>query len=204
MKILLPFTCSFFLFGYFVVLFLFIFYSCELFPKAQTMTLDPKGTKMAELKELPEYSEFLRQQGLLKLSISTTTPPPPELPEPQKFKDFPIDTFAQLPVCKGSPVDWHVICWILLGLAILAFLTYELRSYIWVKQALPGIRKDKAQESVALAQFGNGWGPTEQDFDGKPPNKKNFLRLLPFGQSSEAVKSSPPGSNGSEPGPAPV
>lgn len=99
--------------------------------------------------ELPEYSEYLRRQGL-------TRPPSSVKPQPLQ-KDSPLQFPLPLPgiqLCKDRPADddsygkkrtsfyanrinlGHLFCWaifILYGMAVFSLIIYQLRSIFWLR-----------------------------------------------------------------------
>jgi len=186
----------------------------------QSLTLEP-GVKIESLQKLPEYSEYLRQLGQEQIQRprmeSAHLHAAPLLP---MQPDSPIAPFAQFPsihLCKDSPQDnfyGNIYCWIMLALYALVILTlivYQLRSILWLKEAIPNhLRRQKGYEEpeVQLAIFGaqpkkldNGWEDDRKNPLAKSTDEKELSRLLPSGQNSSITVTSVPSGNGGQLGP---
>lgn len=144
-----------------------LFFFRLLFPMVGSLTLGANSN----LRELPEYSEYLRRLGLAKSSTSTlkltSTQSPPVViinKHPPLNQRHQIDTFAPIPqfplfeICKQSPTDLygHVICWTLLTLYLLliaSLIIYQLRSYFWLKNCrINGDGQHHNRENSKLGQ----------------------------------------------------
>uniref|UniRef100_A0A1I8BAA2 Uncharacterized protein n=1 Tax=Meloidogyne hapla TaxID=6305 RepID=A0A1I8BAA2_MELHA len=100
------------------------------------------------IKELPEYSEYLRQVADRHIISSTTTD------EPQRKSAIgPFANFPSIQLCKDAPTTsenyyTHAYCWVMLllyTLLVLSLVIYQLRSIVWLGTTIPK-RKEKIKK----------------------------------------------------------
>ena len=158
-------------------------------------------------KDLPEYSEYLRQQGLLTIAKSTTAvaevpaaekfqqPPPLDTPF-GPFTQFPIHLFKDLKPLTDNIYD-NIYYWLMLVMIVLGMVIYYLRSYLWFKEKFAARNKPKEEnQSASIYSSTNGRTPDYQNFDGKSADEAYISRLLPLRPVAIPVDSEVSDSNG--------
>ncbi|KAL7070777.1 hypothetical protein ACQ4LE_009728 [Meloidogyne hapla] len=111
-----------------------------------TLTVE-EGVK---IKELPEYSEYLRQLGDRQI-ISTTTEE-----VQRKSAVGPFSNFPSIQLCKDAPAtseNTHVYCWVMLllyTLLVLSLIIYQLRSIVWLGTTIPKRKEKKESKNIEL------------------------------------------------------
>jgi len=91
------------------------------------------------IKELPEYSEYLRQVADRHIILTTTQA------LPRKSAIGPFANFPSIQLCKDAPTSsenyyTHVYCWVMLllyALLVLSLVIYQLRSIVWLGNTIP-------------------------------------------------------------------
>jgi len=105
------------------------------------------------IKELPEYSEYLRQVADRQIIFSTTTEE-----VQRKSAVGPFSNFPSIQLCKDAPTTnenyyTHVYCWVMLllyALLVVSLVIYQLRSIVWLGTTIPKRKEKKENKNIEL------------------------------------------------------
>ena len=104
------------------------------------------------IKELPEYSEYLRQVADRQIILTTTQA------LDRKSAIGPFANFPSIQLCKDAPTAnenyyTHVYCWVMLllyALLVLSLVIYQLRSFVWLGNTIPSRKNRKENKEIEL------------------------------------------------------